>query len=245
LSEWITGRNPVYEVLRANRRLLHHLWVAQGASQQGRLEEIILLAKNRNIPIKFVKRSDLDGIDPHHQAVALSVGAYPYSDLEKIIQTAQDQGEPIFVLLLDQIQDPQNLGTLLRSAEAFGVHGIILPSARSASVTPAVVNASSGATEWLNIAQHNIAQAMDRFKEVGGWMVGLEDSPEAQEPQKLNLKGGIGLVVGSEGQGLRRLVREKCDLLMRLPMQGQIDSLNAAVAGSIALFLTRQARTSK
>ncbi len=245
MSEWITGRNPVYEVLRSNRRLLHHLWVAQGASQQGRLEEIILLAKNRNIPIKFVKRSDLDGIDPHHQAVALSVGAYPYSDLEKIIQTAQDQGEPIFVLLLDQIQDPQNLGTLLRSAEAFGVHGIILPSARSASVTPAVVNASSGATEWLNIAQHNIAQAMDRFKEVGGWMVGLEDSPEAQEPQKLNLKGGIGLVVGSEGQGLRRLVREKCDLLMRLPMQGQIDSLNAAVAGSIALFLTRQARTSK
>ncbi len=245
MSEWITGRNPVYEVLRSNRRLLHHLWVAQGASQQGRLEEIILLAKNRNIPIKFVKRSDLDGIDPHHQAVALSVGAYPYSDLEKIIQTAQDQGEPIFVLLLDQIQDPQNLGTLLRSAEAFGVHGIILPSARSASVTPAVVNASSGATEWLNIAQHNIAQSMDRLKEVGGWMVGLEDSPEAQEPQKLNLKGGIGLVVGSEGQGLRRLVREKCDLLMRLPMQGQIDSLNAAVAGSIALFLTRQARTSK
>jgi len=245
LSEWITGRNPVYEVLRSNRRLLHHLWVAQGASQQGRLEEIILLAKNRNIPIKFVKRSDLDGIDPHHQAVALSVGAYPYSDLEKIIQTAQDQGEPIFVLLLDQIQDPQNLGTLLRSAEAFGVHGIILPSARSASVTPAVVNASSGATEWLNIAQHNIAQSMNRLKEIGGWMVGLEDSPEAQEPQKLNLKGGIGLVVGSEGQGLRRLVRDKCDLLMRLPMQGQIDSLNAAVAGSIALFLTRQARTSK
>ncbi len=245
MSEWITGRNPVYEVLRANRRLLHHLWVAQGASQQGRLEEIILLAKNRNIPIKFVKRSDLDGIDPHHQAVALSVGAYPYSDLEKIIQNAQDQDEPIFVLLLDQIQDPQNLGTLLRSAEAFGVHGIILPSARSASVTPAVVNASSGATECLNIAQHNIAQSMDRLKEVGGWMVGLEDSPEAQEPQKLNLKGGIGLVVGSEGQGLRRLVREKCDLLMRIPMQGQIDSLNAAVAGSIALFLTCQTRTSK
>jgi len=245
LSEWITGRNPVYEVLRAKRRLLHHLWVAQGASQQGRLEEIVLLAKKRNIPIKFVKRSDLDGIDPHHQAVALSVGAYPYSDLEKIIQIAQDRGEPVFVLLLDQIQDPQNLGTLFRSAEAFGVHGIILPSARSASVTPAVVNASSGATEWLNIAQHNIAQSMDRLKEIGGWMVGLEDSPEAQEPQKLNLKGGIGLVVGNEGQGLRRLVRDKCDLLMRLPMQGQIDSLNAAVAGSIALFLARQARTSK
>jgi len=245
LSEWITGRNPVYEVLRANRRVLHHLWIAQGATQQGRLEEIILLAQTQNIPIKYVKRSDLDGIDPHHQAVALQAAGYPYSDLETIIQFAQDKGEPVFVLLLDQIQDPQNLGTLLRSAEAFGVHGVILPTARAASVTPAVVNASSGAAEMLLIAQHNIAQAMDRLKEVGGWLVGLEDSEEAQPPEKLNLKGGIGLVVGSEGEGLRRLVRDKCDLLMKFPMQGKIDSLNAAVAGSIALFLARQARSAK
>ncbi|MDY6847498.1 MAG: RNA methyltransferase substrate-binding domain-containing protein, partial [Chloroflexota bacterium] len=98
MSEWITGRNPVYEVLRANRRNLHHLWIAQGANQQGRLKEIILIAQTQNIPINFVKRSDLDGIDPHHQAVALNVGAYPYSDLEKIIKKAQDQGEPIFAL---------------------------------------------------------------------------------------------------------------------------------------------------
>jgi 23S rRNA (guanosine2251-2'-O)-methyltransferase len=105
-----------------------------------------------------------------------------------------------------------------------------------------VVNASSGATEMLLIAQHNLAQAMDRLKEVGGWMIGLEDSPDAQTPAQINLTGGIGLVIGNEGQGLRRLVRDKCDLLMRLPMQGQIDSLNAAVAGSIALFLARQAR---
>ena len=244
MSEWISGRNPVYEVLRANRRLLHQLWIAQGANQQGRLEEIVQLARIRNIPIEFVKRSDLDGIDPHHQAVALQTGRYPYSDLESIIQFAQEKGEPVFVLLLDQIQDPQNLGTLLRSAEAFGVQGIILPTARAASVTTAVVNSSSGATELLLIAKHNIAQAMDRLKEVGGWMVGLEDSDEAQPPDKLNLKGGIGLVVGSEGQGLRRLVREKCDLLMKLPMQGDMDSLNAAVAGSIALFLARLARSS-
>jgi 23S rRNA (guanosine2251-2'-O)-methyltransferase len=244
LSEWITGRNPVFEVLRANRRNSQRLWIAQGAKLQGRLEEIIQIAKTQNIPIEYVKRSDLDGIDPHHQAVALQTGGYPYSDLESIIQIAQDKGEPVFVLLLDQIQDPQNLGTLLRSAEAFGVHGVILPTARAASVTPAVVNASSGAAEMLLIAQHNIAQAMDRLKEVGGWMVGLEDSNEAQPPEKLNLKGGIGLVVGSEGQGMRRLVRDKCDLLLKLPMQGSIDSLNAAVAGSIALFLARQARSS-
>lgn len=172
----------------------------------------------------------------------METSGYPYSDLESIIQTAEKRGEPVFVLLLDLIQDPQNLGTLLRSAEAFGVHGVVIPLARAASVTPAVVNASSGATEMLQIAQHNIAQAMDRLKEAGGWMVGLEDSPEAQSPEQINLTGGIGLVIGNEGQGLRRLVRDKCDLLMRLPMQGKIDSLNAAVAGSIALFLARQAR---
>lgn len=243
MSDWITGRNPVYEVLRAKRRNINRLWIAQGVQVQGRLEQIVQLANSLKVPIEYVKRGNLDGIDPHHQAVALDTGGYPYSDLEAIIHKAESQSEPVFVLLLDLIQDPQNLGTLLRSAEAFGVHGVVLPLARAASVTPAVVNASSGATEMLLIAQHNLAQAMDRLKEAGGWMVGLEGSPEAQPPQALNLKGGVGLVIGNEGQGLRRLVREKCDLLMRLPMQGQIDSLNAAVAGSIALFLARQARS--
>jgi 23S rRNA (guanosine2251-2'-O)-methyltransferase len=243
LSEWITGRNPVIEVIKAGRRQIHRLWIAKGVKEAGRLGEIILIANEKSIPVQRVPRNELDGIDPHHQAVAVNTSAYPYSDLEAIIETAQERSEPIFVLLLDQIQDPQNLGTLLRSAEAFGVHGVIFPPARAASITPAVVNASSGATEMLQIAQHNLAQAMDRLKEAGGWMVGLEDSPEAQIPAELNLKGGLGLVVGSEGQGLRRLVRDKCDLLMKLPMQGQIDSLNAAVAGSIALFLARQARS--
>lgn len=243
MTEWITGRNPVYEVLQAERRHINRLHVAQNARQEGRLADIIQLAHTRHIPIKFVNRSDLDGITSHHQGVALDCGGYPYSNLEAIIQKAELQSEPVFVLLLDLIQDPQNLGTLLRSAEAFGVHGVILPPARAASVTPAVVNASSGASEMLLIAQHNLAQAMDRLKKAGGWMVGLEDSPQAQPPDEINLNGGIGLVVGNEGVGLRRLVREKCDLLLRLPMQGKIDSLNAAVAGSIALFLTRQARS--
>jgi len=243
MSDWITGRNPAYEVLRAKRRQVNRLWLAQGIKPQGHLEDIVNLARKRKIPIEVVKRSNLDGIDPHHQGLALETGGYPYSNLDAIIQHANSLNEPIFVLILDLIQDPQNLGTLMRSAEAFGVHGVILPSARAASVTPAVVNASSGATEMLLIAQHNLAQAMDRLKEADGWMVGLEGSPEAQPPNKINLNGGIGLVIGNEGQGLRRLVRDKCDLLMRLPMQGQIDSLNAAVAGSIALFLARQARS--
>jgi len=242
LSEWITGRNPVYEVLRADRRQISRLLIAQGAKQEGRLQDIVELAQSRNIPIKTVERTDLDAIDLHHQGLALEAGSYGYADLEEIIRLAESRGEPVFVLLLDLIQDPQNLGTLLRSAEAFSVHGVVLPLARSASITPAVVNASSGATELLQIAQHNLAQAIDRLKEAGGWIVGLEDSPEAQPPEKLNLTGGLGLVIGNEAQGLRRLVREKCDLLMRLPMQGRIDSLNAAVAGSIALYLARQAR---
>jgi 23S rRNA (guanosine2251-2'-O)-methyltransferase len=243
LSEWITGRNPIYEVLRSKRRQINRLWVAEKIQLSGRMGEIIHLARGQHIPIEQVTRSYLDGIDPHHQGAALSVGGYPYTDLESIIHIAEKRGEPVFVLLLDQVQDPQNLGTLLRSAEAFGVHGVVLPLSRAAAVTPAVVNASSGATEMLQITQYNLAQAMDRLKEAGGWIIGLEDSPKAQAPEKINLKGGIGLVVGNEASGLRRLVREKCDLLMRLPMQGQIDSLNAAVAGSIALYLARQART--
>lgn len=242
MSEWITGRNPIYEVLRAKRRHINRLWIAQNSQKQGRLAEIIQLSQAQKIPVQFVKRSDLDGIDPHHQGAALNTGSYPYTDLDGIILRAEKRREPIFVLLLDQLQDPQNLGTLLRSAEAFGIHGVILPLARSAAVTPAVVNASSGATEMLHIAQHNLAQAMDRLKEAGGWMIGLEDSPNAKTPQEINLQGGIGIVIGNEAQGLRKLVRDKCDLLMRLPMHGCIDSLNAAVAGSIALFLAQQAR---
>ncbi len=241
-NHWITGRNPVYEVLRAGRRRCKRLWVAKNAQKQGRLAEIIQLARSKKLPVEFVPRTHLDGIDSHHQAVALDSEDYPYADLDQIIQLAKKRNEALFVLLLDLIQDPQNLGTLLRSAEAFGVHGVIVPLARAATVTSAVVNASSGATEHLLIAQHNLSQAMDRLKDAGGWMVGLEDSPQAQPPNKINLKGGIGIVIGNEGRGLRRLVRDKCDLLMRLPMQGKIDSLNAAVAGSIALFLARQAR---
>lgn len=243
MREWITGRNSIYEVLRAKRRQVNQLWVAQNLHFSDRLNEIIQLARAQNIPIQSVNRNQLDSIDNQHQGVALSTGGYPYSDLETIIQRANSRLEPLFVLILDQVQDPQNLGTLLRSSAAFDVHGVILPSARAAAVTPAVINASSGAAEMLLIAQHNLAQAIERLKEAGGWIIGLEDSPDAQTPDQINLTGGIGLVIGNEAQGLRKLVRSKCDLLLRLPMQGNIDSLNAAVAGSIALYLTRQARS--
>jgi 23S rRNA (guanosine2251-2'-O)-methyltransferase len=137
--------------------------------------------------------------------------------------------------MLDQIQDPQNLGTLIRSAEVFGVHGLVIPTHRAAGITPAVVNASSGASEHLLIAPSNLAQAIDAIKAQDAWVIGLDMDTSATPLSKTNLKGPIAIVVGSEGEGLRRLVREKCDLITFIPMQGQVASLNASVAGSIVL----------
>jgi len=163
-------------------------------------------------------------------------------DIADILENAKDKNEPLFVLLLDTLQDPQNFGTLLRTAEAVGVHGIILPLARTVEVTPAVVNASSGASEHLLVAQSNLVQAIETLKEAGAWVVGLDEDARSQTPDKVRLDGGLAIVVGSEGEGIRPLVRQKCDFLLRLPMRGQIESLNAAVAGSIVLYLASLTR---
>ena len=137
---------------------------------------------------------------------------------------------------------PRTWDTLIRTAEAVGVHGIVMPGRRAAGVTPAVVHASAGASEHLLVAQSNIAQAISVFKEAGAWAIGLEGSDKAQPASRVNLKGPLALVVGSEGDGMRKLVRDSCDILMKLPMHGRIESLNAAVAGSVALYLALQAR---
>jgi 23S rRNA (guanosine2251-2'-O)-methyltransferase len=156
---------------------------------------------------------------------------------------ARSVGQPPFLLLLDLLQDVQNVGTLLRTAEAVGVHGVIIQHRRAADITPAVVNASSGAVEHLQIAQvTNLVQTIKTLKDEGVWLVGLDLGDDAVRYDQANLKGPMGLVVGSEGHGLRRLVRETCDFIISLPMQGQIESLNAAVAGSLALYATWQAR---
>ena len=243
MKEYIYSRNAVYETLRAGRRQIFQLLVAEGAQEKGRLSEIIALARQQKIKIERVARSRLDSIHRQHQGVALQVSDYPYQDLEDSLQLAEKRGEPPFVLLLDALQNPQNLGTLLRTAEAVGVHGVVIPLARTAQVTPAVVNASSGASEHLLIAQANLSQAISTLKAEGLWIVGLEGSPEASTPSQIRLDGPLGLVVGSEGEGMRSLVRKSCDLLLRLPMRGKIESLNAAVAGSIALYLALQARS--
>lgn len=242
MKEWITGRNPVYEVLRAGRRHIFRMWVARGVEEKGRLAEAIQLARARKCPVEWVMRGQLDALDESHQGVGLETSGFSYSNLVDILDLAHSRQEPAFVLILDVIQNPQNLGTLLRTGEALGVHGVLLPFRRAAGVTPAVVNASSGASEHLLIAQMNLAQAIDTLKEAGIWVIGLEGSEDGTPIEKARLDGPLALVVGSEGEGMRLLVRKSCDLLVRLDMLGQVESLNAAVAGSIALYLARQAR---
>jgi 23S rRNA (guanosine2251-2'-O)-methyltransferase len=242
MKEWIWGRNPVYEVLRARRRKAYQLRMAKGIQTDGRLGDILRLAKDLSIPVSQVARETLQGINSHHQGIALQVDEYQYADLGLSLEGARKLNEPPLILLLDTLKDPQNLGTLIRTAEQVGVHGLVLPYRRTATVTPAVVNASSGASEHLNITQANLAQTLTYLKEEGLWVVGLEGGPEAQPPDKVDLSGPLAVVVGSEAEGMRRLVKDSCDFLLKLPMRGKIDSLNASVAGSVALYLIWQAR---
>lgn len=242
MKEFIYGRNPVYETLRAKRRQVFGLQVSEGAQEKGRLADILSLSMERKIPVQRVPRARLDKLSDSAQGVAAEVEGYPYIGVVDIIGKAQQAGEPLFVLVLDAIQNPQNLGTLIRTAESVGVHGVVIPGHRAAEVTPAVVSASAGASEYMLIAQSNLAQALDEIKEAGAWVVGLDEDPSSLEPDKVSLTGALAVVVGSEGEGLRPLVRQKCDYLLRLPMHGKIESLNAAVAGSIVLYLASQAR---
>jgi len=243
MKEWITGKNPVYEVFHAKRRQPFRLWVAMGLQQKGRIIEIFRLATERKIPVDWVPRVKLDELSDSHQGIALEVSSYPYSSVDEILEIATRRVEPHFILVLDLIQNPQNLGVLLRTAEAVGIHGVLIPLARAAMVTPAVVTASSGACEHLLIAPINLSQAITRLKEADTWVIGLEGTPTNQPLDKVDLDRPIALVVGNEGEGMRPLVRRSCDLLASLPMRGKVKSLNAAVAGSIALYMALQART--
>lgn len=243
MKEIIYGRNAVYETLRANRRQVFRLEVADGVQEKGRLTEIVEMARRRKIPLERVARAKLERLKANHQGVALEVSAYPYADLTDIFELAEKRGEPLFVLLLDALNDPQNFGTLLRTAEAVGIHGVVIPLARTVEMTPAVVNASSGASEHLLVTQDNLHQSIEALKKAGAWVVGLEGGEKATAAERVRLDGALGLVVGSEGEGMRPLVAKSCDVLMKLPMRGQIQSLNAAVAGSVALYLASIART--
>lgn len=241
MKELIYSRNAVYETLRAKRRQVFSIDIAEGVQDKGKIDEILKLAQAQKIRVNRVPRPKLDKVHQNNQGIVAEVSSYPYSDVIEILEHAK--GEMPFILMLDSLQDPQNFGTLIRTAEALGVHGVVIPTARSVEVTPAVVNASSGASEHMLIAQANLSQTIDALKDNDIWIVGLDQAGAEVEAGSRHLKGALGLVVGSEGDGLHDLVRKKCDIVLKLPMKGKIESLNAAVAGSVALYLAYLSRS--
>jgi 23S rRNA (guanosine2251-2'-O)-methyltransferase len=243
MREILFGRNAARECLRARRRHIHQLLLADGVEESAIIKEIIDLAGQNKIPLRRVPRKKLDSLGPQHQGVALEVGRYPTVEIEDILARAQKLEAPPFVVALDHIEDPHNLGAILRTAEVVGVHGVLLPKQRAADVTPAVVRASAGAAEHMWVAKiPNLVQVLKKLKKSEVWVVGVENTPDALFYHQANLTGAIALVVGSEGRGMSRLVQETCDFLIKLPMRGQIESLNASVASSLILYEVWRAR---
>ena len=238
------GRQPVRELLIAGRRTVSRIMLAETNRPSAETEAIIQLTQAAGITLDVCRRDELEAMlgDVNHQGVVAEAGPYPYFDLHALEAALADETDPL-ILVLDHLEDPQNTGSLLRTAEAAGVAGVLMPSRRACPVTPAVVRASAGASEHLRIAQvPNIVQAMLRLREVGFWFSGLERGPDAKDLQSIDVDGPLGIVIGSEGDGLKRLTRETCDFLIELPMRGRIDSLNAGVAGAIALYTVLQRR---
>ncbi|MDF1512505.1 MAG: 23S rRNA (guanosine(2251)-2'-O)-methyltransferase RlmB [Anaerolineae bacterium] len=239
MREMLYGRQAVRESLRAGRRTFHQLFLAHKTAQTPIIDDLIGLAQDAHIHVTYIPRTELSARLGHdeHQGVALETSAYPYASIDEILTLAKTRQEPPLLILLDLIQDVHNLGSLVRTAEAVGVHGVIIPERRAAGVSPAAVNASSGAFEHLLVGSvTNLSQTIGTLKEAGLWIAGLEDIPGAQGYTAIDMCVPLAIVVGSEGSGLRRLVREQCDWLLAIPMRGRIGSLNAAVAGSIALY---------
>jgi 23S rRNA (guanosine2251-2'-O)-methyltransferase len=252
VREWLFGRQAVLESLRAGRRQPARLLLLEGAARASIIDDITTTAQQRRIPIEKSSRQLIGRVVGHdeHQGVALETSNYPYADIHAMLELARSRQEPPLLLLLDLIQDVHNLGSLLRTAEAVGVHGVVIQERRAAGITPATVNTSSGAVEHLLVAQvTNLVKEIERLKARDAaypdmWIAGLEDAPGAQPYTDANMLLPLAIVVGSEGAGLRRLVRERCDWLMSIPMRGKINSLNAAIAGSLALYEALRQRTS-
>ena len=234
---WIYGRRPVLEALRAGRREIREAIVPSGPATD-EVEEMISIARARRLPVRAAQRGECDRIlgQVNHQCCAVKAGGYPYVAPEEIDEAAEADPEAI-VLLLDHLEDPQNVGSLLRTAEACGVCGVILPEDRGVLVTPTVVRASVGASEHLKIAHVvNLAQAMKELKERNVWLTGLDMTENAKPFTEVDFRGRCGIVVGSEGNGLGSLVGKTCDFIGYIPMMGQVESLNAGVAGALALY---------
>lgn len=231
------------ECLRARRRHIHRLILAKGIKPTPFIDEVLNLARNLKVPVQEVPRPQLDKFGPAHQGMAIEVGRLPTLELADLLAHINKQSEPAFILALDHIEDPHNVGALLRTAEAVGVHGVIVPTRRASGITPAVVNTSAGAAEHHRVVMvPNLVQALNILKQENIWAVGVEKTPSAQPYHKTDLNMPLVLVLGSEGKGMSRLVAQTCDLLLTIPMRGQIESLNASVAGALALYEAWRAR---
>jgi 23S rRNA (guanosine2251-2'-O)-methyltransferase len=237
MPDYVWGRNPVLETLHSPRKI-QRILLAQGQRDAPTVAAILQEAERRHIPVETVPRQRLDQLSQGavHQGFLAIVEARKYASLDEILDYARSKNEAPFLLILDAIQDVNNLGSLLRTAEAAGVHGVIIPLHHAAEINATVVKSSAGATEHLLIAQEtNLTRTIDFLKKQNIWVIGLAGETKTEYDQA-DLTGPLALVVGNEGKGISRLVREHCDLLVKLPMRGQINSLNAAVAGSIALY---------
>ena len=231
----IVGRNAVAEALRAGREI-DRLLVAKGASG-GSLSAILAQCRARGIPIKDVSPAKLDALcqGAVHQGVAIHFAAQQYCSVDDLLAVAEERGEPPFLILCDKIEDPHNLGAILRTAEACGAHGVVLPKRHSASLTPATAKSASGALEYVGVARvTNLAAEIDRLKEKGVWVYGAD--MQGTLWHVIDYTGPVALVIGSEGKGIGPLVAGKCDALVRLPMLGKINSLNASVAAGVFMY---------
>ncbi len=239
-ADILIGRNAVWEALRAGRQI-GTIYLLRGG-RSGNISRILILAKEQGVPIKEVGEEKLRQLagDTPHQGVAAALPAVDYVTVEELFQKAEARKEAPFFLLADGIEDPHNLGAIIRTAEAAGAHGLILPRRRSAALTPAASKTSAGAINYLPVARvGNLVQTAKELQSRGVWLYGAD--MEGTDWCGLDYRGGVALVIGSEGKGISRLMKETCDYLVRLPMRGKVGSLNASVAAGVLMYeITRQ-----
>ena len=235
----LTGRNPIREALK-NHRDLEKLLVQKG-ELSGSAREIVQKAKEQKVLVQVVEKSRLDEIAPHHQGLVAFASAYQYSTVGEILASAREKGEDPFLILLDGITDPHNLGAIMRTAECAGAHGIIVPQHHSAGLSPAAIKASAGAVEYVKVARvTNLGRTLDMLKEENIWAYAV--TMNGEDYRKTDFRGGVALVIGAEEDGISRLVLEKCDYSVSLPMTGKIESLNASVAAGIVMYRVLEGR---
>ncbi|WIF95612.1 23S rRNA (guanosine(2251)-2'-O)-methyltransferase RlmB [Caminicella sporogenes] len=232
----IEGRNPVIEALKSGREI-EKILISKG-NKEGSIKKILAVAKEKGIPIQYVDKNKINQISVSHahQGVIAYVAAYKYYEVDELLERARSKDEEVFLIILDEITDPHNLGSIIRTANAAGAHGIIIPKRRAAGLTAIVAKTSAGAIEYVPVSRvTNISRTIDYLKEQGVWIVGADMDGEKLYYES-DLKGDVALVIGSEGQGISRLVKKKCDFLVKLPMKGEVTSLNASVAASILMY---------